>query len=258
MYHTSWIPAPTTATIQRPETPCRPSKGVPSERLRLVEVILISHRLTIYWRMCKSCVTYLTYLLHPADTFVAFSKSIWNPSILSVPSPARHLICLYCGFLGPIIHINQFYGRLSDKPALMTYTSVNNVHLILHDCDEEKRSEDVYCNTANNYSTFLPHISTVYNYTTIRGVKNGPEIYLQVCEQWSNWILVHIALILALGSCKWKSQPRKYKLPFNLRDLYVQCNDDAEPAIKTRRDVYNVWSDFYRPQLLPHGRTFDR
>ena len=44
------------------EIPCRPSKGVPSERLRLVKRF-ISHIAT-YWRMGKSCVTYLlTYLL---------------------------------------------------------------------------------------------------------------------------------------------------------------------------------------------------
>ena len=43
--------------LRCPETPCRPSKCVPSERLRLAEVI--NFPLATYWRMCKSCVTYL-------------------------------------------------------------------------------------------------------------------------------------------------------------------------------------------------------
>ena len=48
--------APTTATAP-PEISCRPSKGVPPERLRLVEVNNFAQ--ATYWRMCKSCVTYL-------------------------------------------------------------------------------------------------------------------------------------------------------------------------------------------------------
>ena len=51
---------------RRPETPCRPSKSVPSERLRLVEVINFAW--ATYWRMCKSCVTYL--LTYPEGTQV--------------------------------------------------------------------------------------------------------------------------------------------------------------------------------------------
>ena len=39
------------------EIPCRPAKSVPSERLRLVKVIHFAK--ATYWRMCKSCVTYL-------------------------------------------------------------------------------------------------------------------------------------------------------------------------------------------------------
>ena len=62
--------APTTA-IAQPETPCRPSKSVPFERLRLVEVINFAQ--ATYWRMCKSCVTYiLTYpteLTSPTKSF---------------------------------------------------------------------------------------------------------------------------------------------------------------------------------------------
>ena len=41
-----------------PEIPCRPSRGVPSERLRLVKRC-ISHGLHTYWLMGKSCVIYL-------------------------------------------------------------------------------------------------------------------------------------------------------------------------------------------------------
>ena len=43
--------------LRRPETPCRPSKGVPSERLRLAEVINFPK--ATYWRMCKSCVSHV-------------------------------------------------------------------------------------------------------------------------------------------------------------------------------------------------------
>ena len=71
-----------------PEIPCCPSKGIPilSERLRLVEVINFAS--ATYWRMCKSCVTYiLTYCSpsQPAHRFPVFFLSFlsWTEFILT-------------------------------------------------------------------------------------------------------------------------------------------------------------------------------
>ena len=66
-----------------PQIPCRPSKCIPSERLRLVKRF-ISHRLHIeyYWRMEKSCVTYL---------LKSYSKWRNNTSVMAYYNSQNHL-----------------------------------------------------------------------------------------------------------------------------------------------------------------------